>query len=92
LHDSVDFVTTVPPSSLNFVHVGKLIEIEANSKYFGNPNPIAGISFVGDSEMKNSQLERFLIHFQQVYMDGILYGETIFKNLKIDFGKIELKK
>eukprot|EP01080_Neovahlkampfia_damariscottae_P012217 gene12217-5803_t len=70
-----DYITTTPPSFLGFVHLGKPHYVNANKKWMGNPNPIPGISYQSDVEYR-STLEGFLIHFQQVYMDGILESKN----------------
>ena len=71
--DTVDFVTTVPPENLGFKHFGDEILIKGKSEWYGNPNPIKGIT---TSFCDQNAFDRIGLHSQQVYFDGLFNEDT----------------
>jgi hypothetical protein len=70
--DARDIVTTVPPESWGYRQVnGTKKFISASKKHFGNPNPIKNVEYQGPRKV----LRPIGCHYQQTYMDGLLYNE-----------------
>lgn len=73
-----DLVTTMPGSALGYTHVKNPRYTRCEKKYFGNPTQIPGISFqlLSVSEYLPVSIG---CHFQQCYMDGMLYSQPTIK-------------
>eukprot|EP01080_Neovahlkampfia_damariscottae_P005373 gene5373-9180_t len=71
---TVDFVTTVPPDNMGFKHFGEEILIRGKSEWYGNPNPIKGIT---TSFCDQNAFDRIGLHSQQVYFDGLFDEEKL---------------
>lgn len=73
-----DLVTTVPGSVLGYTHVKNPRYTHCEKQYFGNPNPIPGISFQLLPEGKYLPV-CVGCHFQECYMDGMMFGKPTIK-------------
>lgn len=70
-----DIVTQVPATFLGYRHIKNARYIKCERKYFGNPDPIPGIH----THINNVKFMPVLFgcHFQEVYLDGLLYGPNM---------------
>lgn len=67
-----DIVSTLSPKWLGYVrNAGKRFYVRCNPKYFGNPNKIPDTDIGGPSLVPKA----IGCHYQQSYMDGLLYEE-----------------
>jgi hypothetical protein len=67
-NSKVDMVTTVPLEQMGYKHFGEQRLIKGKREWYGNPNPIRGIS---TSFCDDKAYDQIGLHSQQVYFDGL---------------------